>query len=1304
MLNENIDKVVGSRLGVKGSELRKQFSLLAKHVESVMTDVSVPLYEKHNVYTSYSILILGYATGHRPVHDVYCFRDDICLSVGLLAINDKVSSSATETRIVWLSDTAKKQIAHYLKHLDQLSKELYCNQYNNDLAGMIASVLQPVASNLQSIPLFFYLTNDYRLIRARPASLVANLGFEWPYVANHNRHFLETGLKEENTPVPLIDLILGHQQEFNHYLGGNSSWSADEAGKIAREHIESLINKVGISHLAGLRSDIDGSVPLYKGRPNELYGHLRRSVTRERKYKALESIVRRYMNEEVAKVGGLSAFLSDKNNEDRTLVRLVDEVVPVGYSKKDAIVIAVGFVNEAAKEDAAVKYSPKRLMEAEKGPFDAGWMRKYRNASDVRDRFIDDVVRAGCGQRNESVEDAWAYVVFSAVAVTGMHRPEWVQYLLDVGPNRLSKIKKWVYFVDIWSRTTKPQKHAESYAPDWRWHPDSFSKSLILHLFRAFKKTEIKRYSSSKASLCFDELIEAFGMKSTSGKSVVRICRLFEPYWRYHFPVYINNIFRGKQHNTPLPKRTLARLLYGTKLSSGVSSESNKYEILVRNKPGSEVVDSYGYYSLVSRILKLAESVSGTTSHNANAVQRKYIQTEVHKLHEEYYLGGVAEQLSTWLIHMCRYGVTRERKPAVRTIKTYFGWIAKPLMLLMQNRHMDEIGMDELNRIYKTIINYRSSRSETAKDMRHDVLRELMNFHECIERYGTADVDDLDWEYIAEGIDYSGLPRPNANIVTPREYEHSLWLIRKRMIGDDEYSRVWPAIVLILGYRFGLRIGEIRRLRLQDIQLFNGELWVLIQNTSKGRTKTKSSVRQLPLVGDLSDIERNILESHLSIMREKRGLGPCALLLPGFGTDDGMLDAGHIRSNIHSLLKHVTGDSRIVFHHLRHSFITLQYLNNFMPLGYRVKSQISSDLLNATNDPCEVILGESVRNIYRQHALSRCAGHKDISTSIHSYIHVVDDIATAYAEQAPMKSLGIQALSKITGLNERTLHNRFKNAKGISLNSIRVMNALNTIQLGDEVQKYNFKLEKFPKKFVFETPKTLPLLVSWHKGLVDHLLYGDSVVAAAYMNGVAPVDLHALGDIAKSISLENMFDGYVSAEGFGYTKKAKAEYHNDVLDHVFGELELMLGGDESREVLMLAAKIWRRAYRKDEIGDCLLITTADDLNKVITASSMLGIAADRFVAIKHPRFYELNSKNEHKESISLEDVKREGIQATDIKPIRAMDRGTGVTRYDFIRLSTIKAKGKRYHLGSIKTLSYILHMTLVWDEFVMCKS
>ena len=94
------DGYCGSRLYIDQNVFKHEIANLVARTKSIITDGRRPIHERHNAYTDYTITLMNYSSGHRPVTDPMAFREDVDLDSGLVMINDKASSPLTERRVV----------------------------------------------------------------------------------------------------------------------------------------------------------------------------------------------------------------------------------------------------------------------------------------------------------------------------------------------------------------------------------------------------------------------------------------------------------------------------------------------------------------------------------------------------------------------------------------------------------------------------------------------------------------------------------------------------------------------------------------------------------------------------------------------------------------------------------------------------------------------------------------------------------------------------------------------------------------------------------------------------------------------------------------------------------------------------------------------------------------------------------------------------------------------------------------------------------------------------------------------------
>lgn len=1298
MLDKNDMCVVGSRISVNSDSLKNDFERLFLHVTAIVNDKKIPLHQKHNVYTSYTLKILNYLTGHRPVKDPYCFNSDVDIESGLLIISDKVTSESTKARLVWLCDVARQQFYYYVSHLNSLSEVLYSIEGLKQTAQYIAGALSAKSNLEQPIPLLFYLDDQYSIIKINKINkrnINRQMSLVWPYEDNHNRHFLETELFNLGTPAPYIDLLLGHTSYLYHYLGSNSSCSAYEIGKEVTRKLNMLAEKYNLRPIKWQNKSIKIEVPPIKVNATEPLGYILRDSEREKDHEKVRILTRKFMAEEIAMTGGISKYLNEEDNINASFKTLLSDVIPDGLSKSSSIREACVYIKyRAINSNEAVPRLPN-FIETEVGPFEREWPQKYKQARIIREEFV---FLASSTSNDESIEYLWAKITLSALMMTGMHNQQWLLYLLRAGPRCLRKIKKWLYYADIWVTSEKPDKFSHEFSPDWRWQPDSFSKSLILSLFKKHTKREIAKYSPDAAIQHLKKICRAIDVNSSSDNIAKVISKTMEPFWRYHLPRYINDIYLTRMQTTPLPACAVARLLYGTRMSTRNSLDLEKD--FVKNTthisgPSSKIASLMTYYVLVTSIFNDAEDVNNKSIKNKNKRVANYIINRVNAIHSTFKFDDTAELLSIWLIKICDEGGKRQKILTLNTIKKYFSMVASPLANGLQGSNLEDVDVDEVTDLYYTAINfsYKNKKEKVGSKERYTRLQILIDFHRTIVDRGIADLVDPDWSYICEGVSPIQHVKSNANIITPDEYINCLDLIKLKMPGNTDYERIWPALFIIFGYRFALRINEIRHLRIQDVNVLNNNIYVQVQNTRLGTTKTRCSVRQVPLLGEISGDEIDLLVTHIKMMRSKHECDKNALLLPDAYSGRDIFNYELIRRNVHALLKHVSGDPRVVFHHLRHSYINHQYISGFMPIHFRIRTQQKTQPFMICNDPCEKLIGSGVRNIYRLHALSRVAGHLNTSTTIQSYIHVIDDIATAYADHAPTPSLSMLQHQNITGIPSHTLYNRYKNMKSISLVKIDTMLALKDIQIGDEIEKYDYKLEKFPKRFEFYPQKPVSVFVSRHRSLVDYYVYGDSLSAAAYTNNLSIQSCNHLVKHAYEIYQETNFEGYINNSS-GSHRKLSYDNFNNILEDGLHNLEEMKKNSEHWVIINRAADVWRRCYRQDDRGYCVIITKPSDLGIIISLTDLLAIKSDSIIASKPSHFLQIAHQTGYRERISLSDAEKLGMSVDAPQRIRALDRGTGAIRYDFLRIAIRSGNGV-FSNKSMLGISYILYMALL---------
>lgn len=192
--------------------------------------------------------------------------------------------------------------------------------------------------------------------------------------------------------------------------------------------------------------------------------------------------------------------------------------------------------------------------------------------------------------------------------------------------------------------------------------------------------------------------------------------------------------------------------------------------------------------------------------------------------------------------------------------------------------------------------------------------------------------------------------------------------------------------LLIIGYRCGLRLGELIKLRLCDIE--NSSIgWIQVRNNTFGDNKTASALRKVPLFPMLLDHESKIVNQHLTLKHAKASRK--TNLVFTLGQDNYLpIDKFLISNFTKHVLRELSGLSHLVFHHLRHSCLSRlqimaeidhaqKFIPNVVPYSLEHESKIH-----------HLVFGKSLRNRY--YALAALAGHSSPETSFNNYFHFSD--------------------------------------------------------------------------------------------------------------------------------------------------------------------------------------------------------------------------------------------------------------------------------------------------------------------------
>jgi integrase len=296
---------------------------------------------------------------------------------------------------------------------------------------------------------------------------------------------------------------------------------------------------------------------------------------------------------------------------------------------------------------------------------------------------------------------------------------------------------------------------------------------------------------------------------------------------------------------------------------------------------------------------------------------------------------------------------------------------------------------------------------------RTDVRTALEGFERSLLR--NMDIEDeVDWSLIPGRSRERHLPIADANLIDPALYR----CIFDVLSGASSASVLveMALVLLILLYRFGLRIGEAVELKVAGVVLHSDEK-ISVRVTRSELTSRKSpnalrTVGPFKLPADEATIIRNYaadrLEAALGRGREKGA----AYLFSTTGTSQ-LEHVQEAQQLLLGLMRDISGDPNLRIRHFRHTFVSAMFVNARNPFSKDELTEHASEWRRAL-----------------------VSGHASPDTGIVSYVHLVElahynDTICLVAAEVP---LGF--LSRVAGNAPRSLERRLFDSEEISPKNI----------------------------------------------------------------------------------------------------------------------------------------------------------------------------------------------------------------------------------------------------------------------------
>ncbi|WP_430461081.1 site-specific integrase [Thalassolituus sp. LLYu03] len=325
-------------------------------------------------------------------------------------------------------------------------------------------------------------------------------------------------------------------------------------------------------------------------------------------------------------------------------------------------------------------------------------------------------------------------------------------------------------------------------------------------------------------------------------------------------------------------------------------------------------------------------------------------------------------------------------------------------------------------------------------------------------------------------------------------------LYRNLMFANDEYDyqiNHRMLIALILGYRSGLRRGEISSLRYRDIHL-EGLPVIVITKHEGFSPKTRSGNRQVVVGGRYSDDEMGLIKELLYAVDENT-FSDERHVFSGYYKLTDSTNNKKIFEEISKAIRFLTGDKNASFHSLRHSFASLN-------LYRMVRSQLSPEYLEDDNlnydtgEDYSVYLRRlsplpgATRTVNPVDQISAEMGHASPETTLGTYVHSLDRLFPYY-QRLMMPTFSTAQLATALGVSRQAIQKTVKANGERNLADYRdlMVRKLKSVSANVDLSDWTFpqrrlRIGVFTRRFEFDGCTWA--IRQYHKGRISlrHLL------------------------------------------------------------------------------------------------------------------------------------------------------------------------------------------------------------------------
>lgn len=450
-------------------------------------------------------------------------------------------------------------------------------------------------------------------------------------------------------------------------------------------------------------------------------------------------------------------------------------------------------------------------------------------------------------------------------------------------------------------------------------------------------------------------------------------------------PPYLAQYCSGEVNSSAWPAAAWQRILFNQRPAKNpeMSLELPVIEQTTAIKRVGQSAPPLQINVLRGKIAAALNRPKGTSEPTFKSVQDKLrmLQAEV-------------EQTSTLLACMLAWFKYRHSEKHIKRSSAYqqFTSLSSELLTVIDDRDFLSFDGEEFLGVYEDVLE--RIPAPATRRSKADLLR---RFHAYAVR--AAGIAPLCGSLTQEDV----FTLPDAELLTEIEYQNIYQVLRNNKQARDGRLLL---LMLILGFRCGLRVSEAQNIRLEDVQyrwmmsarpqnlgaanadldqeeyqeLTSAAATLLVRSNKYNKGKTINSQRQLPLNVLLNDEERYELLSYHQLQRQMVGDGrENAFLFSQSAYNSEPLDFTKPQQILHDALRELTGNPNLRYHHLRHSFAS-----------HLVQCLQGDDAPLVINEHWKQSLVRKTQTRKNLFQVADLIGHSSPQVTLNHYVHNLD--------------------------------------------------------------------------------------------------------------------------------------------------------------------------------------------------------------------------------------------------------------------------------------------------------------------------